>query len=147
MNINFWWRWADRLRGLAVRVPGCRSRSPRLDYRCYQILWIFKDQLDQSSFRPNNTARLTRLLNPNKNCPLWAGTRLANELPLNYWTASHCSVELLLTILLNCFSLFCWTASHCSVELLLTILLNCFLLFWFCSAGSGLWLRVSSRGS
>jgi hypothetical protein len=27
----------DRLSGLVASVPGCKSRSPGFDYRCYQM--------------------------------------------------------------------------------------------------------------
>jgi hypothetical protein len=31
--------WFDRLGGLVVRVPGCRSRGPGFDSRCCRIFW------------------------------------------------------------------------------------------------------------
>jgi hypothetical protein len=61
-----------------------------------------------SSSRSNQTARL---LNSNSNCLLWAGTWSAFKLPLDFWTASHASVELLFTVLSNSVLLFCRTPS------------------------------------
>jgi hypothetical protein len=58
-------------------------------------------------------------------------TVLLNSYSLILCTASHCSVELLLTEPLHCFSLFCWIPTHWSFALLLTIL-------FLCSPGPGL---------
>jgi hypothetical protein len=68
----------------------------------------------------NQTARLIRILNSTSNYLLWAGTQSVFELPLDSWTASHCSqtafsysLELLVTVLL-CSLLFC-SVLFCSV--------------------------------
>jgi hypothetical protein len=53
-----------------------------------------------SSSWSNQTARLARLLNSNSNCLHWTGTRPAFELPLDSWTAYHCSLQLF-SVLLN----------------------------------------------
>jgi hypothetical protein len=47
----------------------------------------------------NQMARLATLLTSNSNCLLWAATGPSLELPIDCWTTSHYSIELILTVL------------------------------------------------
>jgi hypothetical protein len=75
----------------------------RFDYNYDRLQWLWTVSLtacnehcsSPSSSGVNLDGRPTLLPGPTRTGFYWAGTRLAFELPLSSWTASHCSLELL----------------------------------------------------